>query len=219
MATYYEISKSVRITNAEPIDGDRYLAKDLAARKKLLVAGNSVVRAHVGLQVFVADARTTQESDDGVPAYSKLYLLKAMSPEAIWEEIPTGEVGVSKFIDLLDTPDSWPASGTNYIVEIDYSEGAGNEKLKFTATKTAYNQNFGDTTSMPSDSTTDGESNSAGTSLDLARIDHIHDGRYYTKSEVNIKLDAINAGIKYIWDTKYLPLTLYNIFRHEYGLF
>jgi hypothetical protein len=203
MATYYEISKSVRITNAEPIDGDRYLAKDIAARQKLLVAGTSVVRAHVGLQVFVADARTTQESDDGVPAYSKLYLLKAISPDDIWEEIPTGEVGVSKFIDLLDTPDSWPGSdGTNYIVEIDYSGGAGNEKLKFTATKTAYNQNFGDTSSMPADSTADGGANSAGISPDLARIDHSHDGKYYTKSEINTKLDAVNAGIKYIWDTK-----------------
>ncbi|MCK5788101.1 MAG: hypothetical protein KAH32_03835 [Chlamydiia bacterium] len=77
MASYYEISKSVRITNADPIDGNRYIADTLADRDNLVTPLEGVVRAHNGLQVYVV-------------AEEKLYLLVDINdvPNALWKEIP-----------------------------------------------------------------------------------------------------------------------------------
>jgi hypothetical protein len=54
MGKYFELNKSVRITNAAPIDGDRYLADTIADRDKLITDG----RAFNGLQVFVISNST-----------------------------------------------------------------------------------------------------------------------------------------------------------------
>ena len=193
MASYYEISKSVRITNADPIDGDRYIAADLDKRDELITPSEGVIRAHIGVQVYVVSE-------------NKLYILTSSNP-IIWDTlpiVPDGETaGKSNFIELLDTPMTWPANdGTNYIVELDLSGGIGFEKLKFTATKGAYNQEYGTTGQMTSDTLLDGGTNTAGVQPELSRIDHLHNGLYYTKSEIKAKLDAVNAGIKYIWDNK-----------------
>ncbi|MCK5788100.1 MAG: hypothetical protein KAH32_03830 [Chlamydiia bacterium] len=194
MASYYEISKSVRITNADPVDGDRYIAADLDKRDELITPTQGVIRAHIGVQVYVVSE-------------NKLYILTSTNPSIVWDTLPIitdGEsAGKSNFIELLDTPMMWPAiDGKNYIVEIDFSGGTGFEKLKFTETKTAYNQNYGTAGQMTSDTESDGGTNSAGLLPELAKIDHLHNGLYYTKSEIKVKLDAVNAGIKYIWDNK-----------------
>ena len=65
MGNYYEITKSVRITTSDPIDGDRYIADTIAVRDSL-VSNN---RAHNGLQVYVKDT-----IGDG-SMVSKLYIL------------------------------------------------------------------------------------------------------------------------------------------------
>lgn len=82
MASYYELSKSVRITNADPIDGDRYIADTLSDRDKLVTPIEGVVRAHDGLQVYVK-------------ADKKLYLLVDINaaPKALWKEIFLGSGG------------------------------------------------------------------------------------------------------------------------------
>ena len=44
----------VRVANSDPLDADRYIATDLAARDALISAG----RAHTGLQVYVTSEDT-----------------------------------------------------------------------------------------------------------------------------------------------------------------
>ena len=64
---YFNLPFSVRISNDSPIDGDRYIATNLAARNQLIIDG----RAHVGLQVYVLNEK-------------KLYILDSLSPD-VWK--------------------------------------------------------------------------------------------------------------------------------------
>ncbi|MCK5788359.1 MAG: hypothetical protein KAH32_05145 [Chlamydiia bacterium] len=215
MGNFYDISKSVRITNSDPIDGDRYLAQDLTARTNLLddTGSSGVVRAHVGVQVYVAD--TSGDVGNGIPAdpdtngAAALYILKALPTSAdlqtaIWDKIPIipegGSLGVSNFIELLDTPGAWPVDATDYILSTD-NTASGDQKLFFESKKSAFNKDYGEAGDMAAG--IDGRTSSAGNNDNLtARIDHDHAGIYYDVNEIDIKLSAIEAGIKYIWPTK-----------------
>lgn len=66
---FFNLPFSVRISNNDPIDGDRYIASDLSARDALITNG----RAHDGLQVFDASSKI-------------LYILKDLSSQT-WEEV------------------------------------------------------------------------------------------------------------------------------------
>jgi len=194
MANYYELTKSVRITTSGPVDGDRYIAADIAARDALITKN----RAHEGLQVYVLDS-------DGA-GKPQLYILETLGTVAssVWSTISTKD-GVKTFIELTDTPDDWTTASDGSIVTVD-TTGA-ETKLKFTDALSAFNKDFGTTTEMAGGSTPTGtpaKANSAGdASTDkVAKIDHHHDGRYYDKDAVDDKLAAVNAGIKYIWDDK-----------------
>jgi hypothetical protein len=69
---YFNLPFSIRISNDNPIDGDRYIANDIAARNQLVTDG----RVHLGLQVYVVDE-------------GKLYICKNLSP-ITWEQ--TGDI-------------------------------------------------------------------------------------------------------------------------------
>ena len=74
MGNYLELTKGVRITKKDPIDGDRYIAADINRRDEYIVED----RVHNGLQVYVLSEK-------------KLYLLldKDSTPPD-WEEITFG---------------------------------------------------------------------------------------------------------------------------------
>ncbi|MCK5788358.1 MAG: hypothetical protein KAH32_05140, partial [Chlamydiia bacterium] len=84
MGNFYDISKSIRITNADPIDGDRYIAQTTAIRDLLLRDDGpaGVIRAHEGLQVYVKDS----VGDNLPPLIPKLYILIDLANE-IWVEL------------------------------------------------------------------------------------------------------------------------------------
>ena len=71
---YFNLPFGVRVAGSDPIDGDRYLAADLAARDALLTP--SAIRAKAGQQVFVESNQT-------------LYILKGTT-NADWEEVGAG---------------------------------------------------------------------------------------------------------------------------------
>lgn len=72
MSDYYELTKGIRITVNEPVDGDRYIASTIANRDKII----TLARAFNGLQVYV-------ESEE------KLYILIDMLIPT-WKEIAIG---------------------------------------------------------------------------------------------------------------------------------
>ena len=194
MANYYELTKSVRITNAGPIDGDRYIAADLDARNELITKS----RAHVGLQVYVLDS-----DGSGTP---QLYILTLLGTiiTSVWDTISLKD-GVKKFIELDDTPADWSTAQDGSIVTV--APDGASKKLVFTDALSAFNKDFGATVDMAGGDTptgTDNKANDAGAigSDKIAKIDHHHDGRYYLKTTVDDKIAAVNAGIKYIWDDK-----------------
>lgn len=189
MANYYELTKSVRITNNSPIDGDRYIAADITARDALI----STNRAHNGLQVYVLDS-----DGSGNP---QLYILTDINAPT-WDTISLKD-GVKNFIELEDTPADWSTAQDGSIVTVDTSGSP--TKLKFTDALTAFNRDFGNTVDMDGGdiaTPSDNKANTSGFVDKVARIDHNHDGKYYTKDVVDNKLAAVNAGIKYIWDNK-----------------
>lgn len=100
MASYYELTKSIRITNAGPVDGDRYLAANTTVRDNLISQG----RAFNGLQVFVQDI-------------GKLYILEDKNVPT-WTEIPIGAAGGDKTYVYTDNESTASALWT-----IDHSLG------------------------------------------------------------------------------------------------
>lgn len=70
MPGYFNLPFSVRISNSDPIDGDRYISSDASARDALITIG----RAHVGLQSYVLNE-------------SKLYILDSLTPP-VWKFLP-----------------------------------------------------------------------------------------------------------------------------------
>ena len=116
MASYYELSKSVRITNADPIDGDRYIANTIADRDNLVTPTEGVVRAHNGLQVYVISEK-------------KLYLLVDINAvsNALWKELPfAGEISGDKHFEFVQVAPAtmWPvAHGMGKIPDVTIIDG------------------------------------------------------------------------------------------------
>lgn len=194
MANYYELTKSVRITTDGPIDGDRYVAATIADRDLILTND----RAFNGLQVYVVDA----SSDPAISAGPVLYLLIDKTTP-VWNQIPLispgGELGASNFIELHDTPADWTTALDGSIVTVS-KNGVDPEALTFTQAQDAFNRAFGISSEMKELPRLD--SSGAGVTDKIARIDHDHAGLYYDKDEMDTKLAAVNAGIKYIWDNQ-----------------
>jgi len=88
---YFELPISVRISGPDPIDGDRYIAADIAARDALLTPPS--IRAKAGQQVFVESNQT-------------LYILKG-STNADWEEVGAGgPITGDKYFEFIQAPAS-----------------------------------------------------------------------------------------------------------------
>lgn len=81
--TYFELPIGVRISNTEPIDGNRYIAEDLPTRD-LLIPG----RAHNGLQVFVeSEKKLYILIDVSVPTWVEIGLESNAVENILWGEL------------------------------------------------------------------------------------------------------------------------------------
>jgi len=86
---YFNLPFSVRISNENPIDGDRYLADDIASRDQIITDG----RAHEGLQVYVR------------APLKQLYILEQISPP-IWRKGSGKELFAGTGISFVETENS-----------------------------------------------------------------------------------------------------------------
>jgi len=130
MGNFYELTKAIRMTGKFPVDGDRYIAANIAERDARVEN-----TGYNGLMVYVVDA----SGDTDVASGPALYILKDESTKE-WERIPLitqgGDVGVSNFIDLKDTPANWSTAKNGSLITVQ------NNNLTFEDALSAFNRNF-----------------------------------------------------------------------------
>jgi len=106
MANYFQLSNGVRVASNQPIDGDRYIAVNLAARDNLV----TINRAFEGLQVYI---------ESGDTANTGLWLLTKLgsnSATTVWERIDIGGVsGSTNLSGLTDVTISNINSGDTLV--------------------------------------------------------------------------------------------------------
>jgi hypothetical protein len=105
---YFNLPFGVRVSNNQPLDGDRYIAVDLAARDSLITNG----RAYEGLQVYI---------ESGDTANTGLWLLSVLGVDVAsssWTKIDVGGVGGSTTLSgLTDVTISSANSGDTLIFD------------------------------------------------------------------------------------------------------
>ena len=107
---FFNLPFSPRISNENPIDGDRYIAADIAQRDALITNG----RAHLGLQVYVLTEK-------------KLYILETLSPD-FWALAGGGkELIAGNGITLSETTSSIEIATTVGTAQIDRFTAVGGE--------------------------------------------------------------------------------------------
>jgi len=226
---FYELTKSVKITGALPVDGARYLVANEGER---LALASTLKTAFVGLQVFQANTK-------------ELWVAKEVDLTAgtsTWQKIAVGETSIDPsqilFTDLGDTPGTY-TNNSDKILSVGTGGGivfhnklasdllvtqdvintllsdATDKPLSAKQGKllkayidgkepkftknTAFNKNF------PAVGTTglidiSGVSKTGASDV-VARADHDHAGIYYDKTEVDGMIISASKGIKYTWDT------------------
>lgn len=150
-----------------------------------------IVDVYTGLST---DAKPVLTVDDkGTMFLSTDNSVLAIWDGAAWVDV-SGGGGGGTFISLTDTP---AGVSNDQILTTDPATG----EVIYTAKNTAFNLPFGvlDDIFKYGTRATEG-ANDAGGLDKVARIDHIHDGRYYTVPEVNDMLTAISGGgITHTW--------------------
>ena len=97
---YFNLPFGVRVSKNQPLDADRYVAVDLAARNSLIAAN----RAYEGLQVYI---------ESGDTANTGLYILTKLSGEttSTWEKID----GFNVTYNNLQSGDTLVYSGGTWV--------------------------------------------------------------------------------------------------------